>query len=966
MDAPNITSPVQAVSGKTARLTDLIELSAVPPGETTPVRVLSTYLRGIFERAASMAVPLEGNDAVRPLRLEDILATLVQARHTGPYTGFDVFYSGMTGNAVKEIDDREMLDGETKDAPNRFDGVVLGEDVTAVLAEAATAAIALRRYHKTVIGLRHFTLAIVLTQEGREALWWTRLVTGDPEEVLPALVGGLEASLEKSSFFKDDRDQWHEYLVRAQGLQPEPRLPHPVSLSQAHYAQDRAVKVLKGDRLGFAREVRALARVVALKEPGPPLAIGLFGDWGSGKSSFMNMLQDAIDRIARQARSNRTAADVFVGRVVHIQFNAWVYNDTDLWSSLASECFRQLRRGAKDVNQAALETVLKDVEDYVSGVTKEAEKTQAELATEITRQKELLRTIEEAEQKAAETRVRNLSDAAKEAVREIGAERVKQSALRLGLVDEKADEKKVEEGLAREIGHAAGFAGQMATFALAVLRTVTFARPVNWGLWIGLGLFLLAYVGIYWATIESATETLAATVLKTLTGGAAALWPLYSIGRTVEPIVRATRRLRSGFREKEKQSEKELAKNREELKKADASVAKLIDKRDKAAAEAARFKETDPAGVLEFFLKESDETHSFDANLGVVSKVRNVFEKLNAIIEEGKKEGNAPIDRIVLYIDDLDRCQAETVVSVLEAVHLLLALDLFVVVVGVDQRWLSRALETRLHLRRGQPGEAVTATPKDYLEKIFQIPIRLGRIETADEVFSGYVDSISGPRSGTGNAGQAQGEPEQGGARMTIEPASMVLPPPNRDAEEAADAVLLRDHELTLTKQLGPLMGRSPRAVKKFVNLYRLVRGLRRGSALEDFLQASTGGTSNYAAVQFWLAADCGLSSSQMRHLRNAIRRARDPQGLETILALPVPALQDSGEGAGVNRKANKARQDRMRRPEMHAFWSEVPEAQRAPIERAFRAIHEALPAPDGVSALRAAMAETTRFSSSL
>ena len=45
-----------------------------------------------------------------------------------------------------------------------------------------------------------------------------------------------------------------------------------------------------------------------------------------------------------------------------------------------------------------------------------------------------------------------------------------------------------------------------------------------------------------------------------------------------------------------------------------------------------------------------------------------------------------PIERIVLYIDDLDRCPPERVVEVLQAVHLLLAFELFVVVVAVDAR----------------------------------------------------------------------------------------------------------------------------------------------------------------------------------------------------------------------------------------------------------------------------------------
>ena len=58
------------------------------------------------------------------------------------------------------------------------------------------------------------------------------------------------------------------------------------------------------------------------------------------------------------------------------------------------------------------------------------------------------------------------------------------------------------------------------------------------------------------------------------------------------------------------------------------------------------------------------------------------------------------IDRIVLYIDDLDRCPEATVSEVLQAIHLLLAFPLFVVVVGVNSRWLVHSL--RQHIKAFQ------------------------------------------------------------------------------------------------------------------------------------------------------------------------------------------------------------------------------------------------------------------------
>ncbi len=76
-------------------------------------------------------------------------------------------------------------------------------------------------------------------------------------------------------------------------------------------------------------------------------------------------------------------------------------------------------------------------------------------------------------------------------------------------------------------------------------------------------------------------------------------------------------------------------------------------------------------------------------------------------------------------------------VELLEAVHLLLAFDLFVVVVGVDPRWLLHSLREKFSAFQNgadKPSseqlEWVT-TPQDYLEKIFQIPFSLRRMEPA-------------------------------------------------------------------------------------------------------------------------------------------------------------------------------------------------------------------------------------------
>jgi hypothetical protein len=69
----------------------------------------------------------------------------------------------------------------------------------------------------------------------------------------------------------------------------------------AGYDNDEA---LGEDRLDISRDVRALAAVLASNHAVPPLSVGLFGDWGSGKSFFMAKLRERIARLAEAAKDH--------------------------------------------------------------------------------------------------------------------------------------------------------------------------------------------------------------------------------------------------------------------------------------------------------------------------------------------------------------------------------------------------------------------------------------------------------------------------------------------------------------------------------------------------------------------------------------------------------------------------------------------------------------------------------------
>ena len=86
------------------------------------------------------------------------------------------------------------------------------------------------------------------------------------------------------------------------------------------------------DLLGFRRFANAFASVVADRDVAPPLAIGLFGAWGSGKSAMIDMIGSALSDIDLRAVLDERPR--FCRGIVRITFNAWHYAETNLWASL--------------------------------------------------------------------------------------------------------------------------------------------------------------------------------------------------------------------------------------------------------------------------------------------------------------------------------------------------------------------------------------------------------------------------------------------------------------------------------------------------------------------------------------------------------------------------------------------------------------------------------------------------------
>jgi hypothetical protein len=222
--------------------------------------------------------------------------------------------------------------------------------------------------------------------------------------------------------------------------------------------------------------------------------------------------------------------------------------------------------------------------------------------------------------------------------------------------------------------------------------------------------------------------------------------------------------------------------------------------------------------------------------------------------------GSKNVERIILYIDDLDRCPADKVVDVLQAVHLLLAYPLFIVVVGVDPRWLAHSLTATYATFKevGDGSEKKTrdlpidaelwrTTPQNYLEKIFQIPISLRPMTTG-----GYSELVKNLFAPTKPLSQKP-PPDKPPVNPDVPPVSPDVPPvspdvppvppdpingvkpppvqppppPPADPDQGfvihEEALTIRRVEMNFAAKLFGLLP-TPRATKRFSNIYRILK----------------------------------------------------------------------------------------------------------------------------------------------
>ncbi len=609
------------------------------------------------------------------------------------------------------------------------------------------------------------------------------------------------------------------------------------------------------DLVGIQSEADAFAYLIASVDLTPPLAIGLFGDWGSGKSFLMQAIDRRLDTLTASVADDAQSQVRVWKSIDRIEFNAWEYVQGNLWAGLLERIFAALgtfrpqlveaRRRPVEREVAVANRTISDVEVRLE----QAERNIGPAEQAVTRAGQRVEDArQEAERRADDARAATAQDEARRALRRLwGWLPVLLLGRRGGDFVTALEQARAELARGR------------------VLTGAYWRNPLHVVLiWLGAMLVpAVAWLLSGWGAGPGAS----------MLGGLAMLVPLVTSTLTVatrwgrerlDDLEAAEAAVQEEFQRPVREQEAALAAARRHLEEVGAQYRAVRDERQQAEQERDRLEAALERLTPERILVEFADQRSaeYAGRLGLLAQVRRDLlavesavlasnERLRAepstaagetaageaaageaAAGEAAADGGAPRqvpNRIVLYIDDLDRCPPDTVLEVLEAVHLLLSFRMFVVVVAVDSRWLTSALTDRLIALRsdahGENGDGQDrATPKDYLEKIFQLPFWVQPVPPAGrgQLLHGLLaDSVRYEGDGPDEVGAAgDGLALTDREREAVE--AMLV---RHGAEVRLDTspLTLSPSDLAFLEGLAVLLGDTPRRIKRFVNTCQLL-----------------------------------------------------------------------------------------------------------------------------------------------
>ena len=226
--------------------------------------------------------------------------------------------------------------------------------------------------------------------------------------------------------------------------------------------------------------------------------------------------------------------------------------------------------------------------------------------------------------------------------------------------------------------------------------------------------------------------------------------------------------------------------------------------------------DTKPFDIEDYLSEKKDE------NQELIDKGIKEFHKdFSSLIKEAK------LNRIIVIIDDLDRCTPPTVIATLEAIKLFLFVEKTVFLIAADERLINYAVKSKFP---NLPSSDYDVS-QDYLEKLIQIPLRIPSLSEIE--YETYLNMLF--------AKKHLSEVLFKQTLLTVftynkDPYSSKLNYDNIDTLIKTVDDELKD-DLLLTKQLNPMLVQilrgNPRQCKRFLNMLLMRMNMAKSKGMD-------------------------------------------------------------------------------------------------------------------------------------
>ncbi len=142
-----------------------------------------------------------------------------------------------------------------------------------------------------------------------------------------------------------------ELEIRIPGIDATIEVIQEVALTDLVAIND-TVGYRKRDRLGYETYIESFVRLIRDPETKPPLTIGIYGAWGSGKTFLMTRIMERLRGLgptdeqtaSLDVRSKkRRRSEIRFSDVAIVHFNAWEYEASEkLWAGMVQRIYKEV------------------------------------------------------------------------------------------------------------------------------------------------------------------------------------------------------------------------------------------------------------------------------------------------------------------------------------------------------------------------------------------------------------------------------------------------------------------------------------------------------------------------------------------------------------------------------------------------------------------------------------------------